>query len=280
MKPKISVITVVRNGMPFIEQTIKSVLAQSYKNVEYVVIDGVSTDGTLDIVKLYGQNLTKWISEKDAGIADAFNKGLSFVTGDYVLYLNSDDALANPSVLTDMAEKIVESKFPALIYGDCNVLERGSDITLYRAVIGFSRGGLRRGQMLPHPSLFANRSYFEKYGSFDARFKIAMDYEWLLRGGLKERIVHIPLLVSNVRNGGISTLNQSRVVGEIIAALKKNGYISSRWSELEMRSYFSARSFTKVLLKSIGLYRIFACLRNERANPTHAELKNERRDPR
>lgn len=250
--------------MPFVEQTIKSVLGQCYPNSEYIVVDGGSTDGTVDVIKSHESGITKWVSEKDEGIADAFNKGLSLATGDYILFLNSDDALATPHVLEDMSGSIVENGFPALIYGDCDVLDRSSDKILYRAVIKFPRDDLRRGQMLPHPSLFANRSYFEKYGVFDAQFKIAMDYEWLLRGALKERIVHVPLLVTNVRTGGISTLDQSRVVDEIIAALKKNGYISSRWGELEMRSYFSARSFTKAVLRSMGLYKIFAHFRNKR----------------
>lgn len=279
MYPTLSVITAVRNGMPYVEQTINSVLMQNYRALEYIVIDGGSTDGTVDVIKSHESGIVKWISESDEGIADAFNKGLSFATGDYLLFLNSDDALANPNVLNAMAKRIVESGSPALIYGDCDVLDRDSDKILYRAAIKFSRNGLRRGQMLPHPSLFANRSYFEKYGSFDARFKIAMDYEWLLRGGLKERIVHVPLLVTNVRTGGISTLDQNRVVGEIISALKKNGFISSRWAELEMRGYFSARSLTKALLKSIGLYKMFAYLRIKRASPTHGELENSRQDP-
>jgi glycosyltransferase involved in cell wall biosynthesis len=278
--PKISVITIVRNGVPFVEQTIDSVLSQSYLNSEYIVIDGGSTDGTLDFIKSRESGITKWVSEKDEGIADAFNKGLSFSTGDYRLFLNSDDFLAGPDVMVDMAAKIVENKFPPLIYGDCDVLDRDSDKVLYRAIIKVSRDGLRRGQMPPHPSLFANRSYFEKYGSFDARFKIAMDYEWLLRGGLKERIVHVPLLVTNVRTGGISTLDQSRAEGEIISALKKNGHISSKWGEIEMRGYFSARSLIKAMLKSMGLYKLFVLLRNKRANPTNAELKNGRKNPR
>jgi len=241
------------------------------------VIDGCSTDGTVDVIKSRESGIAKWVSEKDGGIADAFNKGLSFATGDYLLILNSDDALANPQVLEKMAGKIVENESPTLIYGDCDVLDRGTGTILYRASINFSRDGLRRGQMLPHPSLFTNRSYFEKYGAFDAQFKIAMDYEWLLRGGIKERVVHVPILVTNVRTGGISTLNQSQVVNEIVLALKKNGYISSRWVELRIRGYFSARAFTKVLLKYMGLYRIFAHFRNQRANPT-SERKNGKQD--
>lgn len=264
--PKISIITIVRNGRQFIEQTIKSVLKQSYENIEYIVIDGGSTDGTIDVIKSYEPRITKWVSEKDGGIADAFNKGLSHATGDYVLFLNSDDALANSGVLAKVAQ-IIKNNFPILIYGDCDVLDRDSGKVLYRASIQLSHKGLKRGQMLPQPSLFTHRSYFEKYGVFDGHFKIAMDYEWLLRGGLKEEIVHMPLLVTCVRGGGISTLDQARVVDEIISALKKNKYILSKWAEFKMRGYYFGRIFAKSILGSIGLYRAFNFLRNRLANP-------------
>jgi glycosyltransferase involved in cell wall biosynthesis len=278
--PKISVITIVRNGMPFVEQTIKSVIEQRNSNFEYIVIDGGSTDGTVDIIKSHESEIAKWVSEKDEGIADAFNKGFSFSTGDYVLFLNADDALANPNVLEMVARKIAENDFPVLLYGDCDVLDRCSGEVLYRASIDVPDTKLLLGKMIPQPSLFTHRSYFEKYGVFDPNFKIAMDYEWLLRGGLKERVVHVPLLVSNVRTGGISTLDQSKVVGEIISALKKNGLVSSRWNELEMRGYFFARSLIKTMLKSIGLYKLFANFRNKRANPNDDELNNGSQDTR
>lgn len=262
---RISVITIVRNGMPFVEQTIKSVIGQIYQNVEYIVIDGGSTDGTVDVIRAHAAGIAKWISEKDAGISDAFNKGLSFATGDYILFLNADDALSSPDVLYEMAKNIVGSDYPGLIYGDCDVLDRSTGEILYRASIEFSPEGLRTGQMLPHPSLFASRAYFDKYGTFDTDFRIAMDYEWLLRGGPKERVVHVPVLVSNVRTGGISTQDQRRAVNEIISALRKNGYIASGWKEARMRGYFFARSFARSLLTRLGLYKAFACVRNKRA---------------
>jgi glycosyltransferase len=267
LPPKISIITIVRNGCEFIEQTIKSVLSQRYDNIEYIVIDGGSTDGTVDIIKSYESKIAKWISEKDEGIADAFNKGLSFVTGDYVLFLNSDDSLANPDVVEIMAHKIIENNFPTLIYGDCDVLDRSSGRAIYRARIKFSPQGLKHAQMLPHPSLFTHRTYFEKYGLFDTRFKIAMDYELLLRGGLKERVVHVPLLVTCVRDSGMSTLNHKHVVDEIILALKKNKYISSKLAEFKMRRYFFMRSFAKSILDNIGLYKAFFYLRNRFQTP-------------
>ncbi len=263
--PRISVVTVVKNGHQFIEQTIKSVLGQSYENVEYIVIDGSSTDGTVDIIRSYESRLTRWLSEPDKGIADAFNKGLALATGDYVMFLNADDALISSEVLEHIAHEIVRTGFPVLIYGDCNVLDRESDEVLYRADIAFSGKGLRRGQMLPHPSLFTHRSYFEKYVEFDVRFKMGMDYEWLLRGGLKERVVHVPLLVTSVRNGGMSTLDRARAVDEIILALKKNHLISSAWGEYRLRAYFQLRAVVKNILSGLGLYRIVDRLRKQAA---------------
>ena len=117
--------------------------------------------------------------------------------------------------------------------------------------------------MIPQPSMFASQHYFEKYGGFDKQFSIAMDYEWLLRGGQQERIVHVPLLVTNVRNGGISTRDQHRVEREIIQALKKNRYLPGKWAEHRMRGYFVVRGAIKAMLKAIGLYQMFAHFRNK-----------------
>lgn len=264
--PKISIITIVRNGQQFIEQTIKSVLKQSYVNIEYIVIDGGSTDGTVDVIKSLESRITKWVSEKDEGIADAFNKGLSHATGDYVLFLNADDALIDPDVVTRAVQEIIEHHWPMLIYGDFDLLNRDSGEVVYRGRVMLTRRGMLRGQILPHPCLFTHRSYFEKYGIFDTSFRISMDYEWLLRGGLEEEIVHMPMLVSNIRGGGISTQDQARVVNEIIRALQKNGHYSSVWAGTALRSYFAARALFRVALTRLGLYRLFFNFRNRLKN--------------
>ncbi len=262
----ISVITIVRNGMPFIDETIKSVLGQSYPAFEYIVIDGESTDGTVEVIKSYQGGISKWISEKDKGIADAFNKGLSFATGEYILFLNADDALATPDVLEHIAEEITQNDYPSLLYGDYNILERNSGKFIYHGIINLTHNGLLQGQILPHPCLFTHRSYFDKYGGFDPAFKIAMDYEWLLRGGFIERIVHVSLVVSNIRDGGISTQDPGKVVDEIISALKKNNIIGSAIGEYKMRGYFFIRAFARKLLSAIGLYRLFFNIRNRFKN--------------
>lgn len=270
--PKISVITIVRNGMPYIEQTIKSVIGQRNSNFEYIVIDGKSTDGTVDVIKAHEKGITKWVSEKDEGISDAFNKGLSFATGDYILFLNADDALANPEVLHEIEANIIRSNYPCIIYGDCDLLERNTGEALYRARIEFTKEGFLNGRMLPHPSLFTCRNYFEKYGTFDSNFRLAMDYEWLLRGVFNEQIVHASVLVTNVRNGGVSTQNQRQAVNEIISALKKNGYITSVWAERRMRGYFSARAFARAIFNSLGLTNLLTIFRNKQISITQNNL--------
>ncbi len=263
--PRISVVTVVLNGVEFIRDTIESVLGQTYRNFEYIVVDGGSTDGTVDVIKSYESGIAQWVSEKDAGIADAFNKGWSRSTGDYLLFLNSDDALAHPGALAAMAREIVAHDYPQLIYGDCDVLDRGSGAVQYRASIEITHDGLASGQMIPQPSLLTKRAYFERYGTFDNEFKIAMDYEWLLRGGFAEKIVHVPTLVTCVRGGGSSTQDQRRAVDEIVRALKKNGKIPSRWAEARLRAYFSLRALAKKLLESFGLYKMFDYWRSRNA---------------
>jgi len=261
--PRISIVTITRNSSEFLEETIRSVQEQTYEFVEYIVIDAGSTDGTVDIIRKYERGIVKWLSEPDEGIADGFNKGLSYTTGDYVLFLNSDDALSNPQVLEKIAEQMINLHFPSIIYGDCNVLERESGKFLYRAAIEFDSGGLKEGRMIPHPSMFASRDYFSKYGFFDCSFRIAMDFEWLLRGALTDRVEHVPVLVSNVRTGGVSARSQHQVVDEIILALRKHGYVASEWGEQKMRNYFRARSLAKYILARLGVYELFSRMRNK-----------------
>jgi glycosyltransferase involved in cell wall biosynthesis len=260
---KISVITIVRNGDEFIEQTIMSVLAQTYKNLEYIVIDGLSTDGTVDIIKKHEAGIAFWKSERDEGIADAFNKGFLASKGDYILYLNADDKLADPSVVADFVAKIHEHHSPVMVYGDIDYMSRETEQIIRRCSIPFSPRALLKGQMIPHPGLFTHRRYFERYGKFDTSFRIAMDYEWLLRGALMERVVHVPTLVTFFRDGGVSNVNQEQVKDEIIAALKKNGFISSAFGEMKIRAYFYLRACAKAILNRVGLYKAFDVARNK-----------------
>jgi hypothetical protein len=132
---------------------------------------------------------------------------------------------------------------------------------LYRASIQFSCASLFRGRMPPHPSLFAKRSYFEQYGNFDKQFSLAMDFDWFLRGIHNESIVHVPVLVTNVRTGGVSTQHHKRAVDEIVRALQKNGHIRTSWDEMRLRGYFFSRQCFRIVLNKLGLYRKFSAIR-------------------
>jgi glycosyltransferase involved in cell wall biosynthesis len=258
----ISIITVVRNGMPYFADTVWSVVNQAYKNYEYIVVDGGSTDGTFEFIE-NSEKISKWISEPDGGIADAFNKGFNLSCGEYILFLNADDALIDSEALKRVSEAILYNPGCDLIYGDCNVVDRQTSRLLYRASIEFEREKFLRGQMFPHPSSFTKRSYFERYGLFDTKFCVAMDYEFFLRGIQEASIFHLPILITKVRDGGISTINKNYVVEEIILALKKNGYLKNFFTEFSLKVYFYLRRCASRFLKIFGAYKKFDELRKK-----------------
>ena len=253
---RITIITVVRNGAAHIRHTIESVLGQTYPNIEYIIIDGLSTDGTVDIIRGYESRSAHWKSEPDEGIGDAFNKGLELATGDYIQYLNADDLLAGKDVVSQVVNLIHKHNQPALIYGDIGLISQQSHEIIQRLIMQFTASALLQGRALPHPALFAHKSYFAKYGNFDNSFRIAMDYDWLLRGALQERVVHIPVLVSLFRYGGISTVNAVLSRDEVIAALKKNRFITTRAQELRLRTYFYLRRLAKSFLQMCSTRRL------------------------
>jgi glycosyltransferase len=241
-QPRVSVVTVTLNSRAHIEDTIRSVLAQTYPSIEYVIVDGGSTDGTVDVIRAHENRLAAWVSEPDRGIADAFNKGLAKTSGDYILFLNSDDWLADREAVSIAMEAAVRSGHPEVIFGDCDIVDRDTGRPLRRLSMSWSPIAFRSGsRMINHPALFTRRSYFEKYGTFDTSYRIAMDFELFLRGIFKSRVVHVPAVITNMRSGGLSMRYRSVGVEEIIRALKKNGVIRTPWGEWCFRAYFALR---------------------------------------
>jgi glycosyltransferase len=254
-QPHISIVTVVRNCRDHVADTLESILSQTYSAREHVVIDGGSTDGTLEVIARYTDHLAYMVSEPDRGIADAFNKGIRAARGDYLLFLNADDYLIDRFALEVVAEAAEREEGPALLHGDAMVVDRSSRRALYSIGGGFSRTRFLTGRMLPHPALFFHRRYFDKYGLYDETFKSAMDYELLLRGVFQERLVHVPRCISAMRHGGISTQDRQRAVDETLRALRKNGYLRNPLSEPLLRAYYSARRWARTGLTAFGLYR-------------------------
>ncbi|MFH1791567.1 MAG: glycosyltransferase family 2 protein [Candidatus Omnitrophota bacterium] len=205
---RISIITGVRDDRAFIENCITSVLGQGYRDVEYIVIDGGSTDGTCDVISRYRDSISKVVFEKDGGIYEALNNGIEIATGEVVGFLHSDDLYAGKGVLEQVAEAFKRSNADSC-YGD--IVYVGRENT--DRVIRYWRNGqydinrIKKGWSPAHPSLFVRKDVYKKFGKFDTRFKIAADYELKLRLLYRHRIstMYIPQVLIKMRWGGMST---------------------------------------------------------------------------
>ena len=256
----ISVVTVVYNGCRFIGEALASVRAQTGPTIEHWVIDGGSTDGTVDIIREQASTLAGWISEPDDGIADAFNKGLGRASGRYIMFLNADDALAHPRALADLLGTARACGSPAVVYGDCDLFDPDSGDFLYRAVINYDRERFLARETLPHPGMLMHRGYFDEYGRFDTSFRVAMDYELFLRGVPKNGATRVPGVVTRVRAGGVSARNRKLVIDETMRALRMHGHISAL-GEAQARAAYALRGAARRALEGAGLYRAFEAAR-------------------
>jgi glycosyltransferase involved in cell wall biosynthesis len=224
---KISIITVCFNSEKTINDTIDSVAEQLYPHKEHVIIDGGSTDSTVDIIRTH--NGIRWISEPDRGIYDAMNKGISRATGDIIGILNADDLYIDNTVLTQVAsifaDNEVQACFADLVYVEQHDL---SKIVRFWKSNPYQEGLFRKGWMPAHPTFFVRRQVYEKYGNFDLAFPRQSDFELTMRflDVHKIKSVYIPEIWVNMRMGGVSNNSISGVVkGNIEAyhACRKNG---------------------------------------------------------
>lgn len=204
---KISIITVSLNSVHTIRGTIQSVLNQNYPNIEFIVVDGSSQDGTVEIIKSYKNIIDQYISEPDDGIYDAMNKGIRMATGDVIGILNSDDIYADYDILSKVAYTFYKQGVDS-VYGDlCYVAEDNPfRITRYWKSGVYRKSKFLKGWMVPHPTFFVRREVYEKYGLFDPSFRFAGDYELILRLLYKNDIstYYIPQVMVVMRMGGVS----------------------------------------------------------------------------
>ncbi|MGR3810708.1 glycosyltransferase family 2 protein [Jiulongibacter sp. NS-SX5] len=233
---KISLVTICFNSAATIEDTILSVLGQKHKDIEYIIKDGGSTDGTIDILKKYEDKIT-WVSKPDQGIYSAMNQGLELVTGEVVGLLNSDDFYADEEVLTRVV-KIFEDPTIGAAYGDLQYVEYDdtSKVTRNWEAGEFKREYFLKGWMPPHPTFFIRKEYYDKYGLFNPDFVSAGDYELMLRMLYKHQIntAYIPAVQIKMRAGGISNTslkNRIRANKEDRRAWRING-LKPKWYTL------------------------------------------------
>lgn len=247
---KISVITAVYNRQATVAQAIASVQAQTWPDVEHLVIDGASTDGTLAAIEAERHPRMRIVSEPDRGIYDALNKGVALATGDVVGLMHSDDFFAHDRVLEKVA---VAFEAPGVLaaYGDLDYVSAADG----ERVIRRWRAGdyrperLLRGWMPPHPTLFLKREVFERHGAYDASYRIAADYDAILRWFSRENLrpVYIPEVLVKMRLGGESNRSMTRILRksrEDYRALKKNGiggFGALAWKNLGKVGQFIAK---------------------------------------
>ena len=228
--PKISIITVAYNSVHTIKDTIESILSQDYKNIEYIVIDGGSCDGTVDIIKMYIDTIDYFISEPDKGIYDAMNKGIIASTGDVVGILNSDDFYPNRFVLSNVAKSFSQENCDA-VYGDLVYVnaEHTSKIERYWEAGIYSTTKIKNGWMLPHPTFFVKLSIYNRFGLYDIELKRAADYEMILKLLYKHNIsvCYIPMILVKMRLGGVSN-------SSILDRLKANKEDGLAWTKNQL----------------------------------------------
>jgi glycosyltransferase len=226
---KISLITVTYNSESTIAETIDSVLGQNYSDLEYIIVDGKSTDRTTEIITSFKDGITKFISEPDSGLYDALNKGISMATGDIIGFIHSDDQLAGNDILQAVGEAF-ETFGTDSIYGDLVYVDKNDPLKVVRHWISgnYDRKKIAKGWMPPHPTFYVKREIYMKYGGFDTSYRISADYDFMVRMLHKNGISakYIPIIMVKMRLGGESNRSVGNIfkkTREDIRSMRSNG---------------------------------------------------------
>jgi glycosyltransferase len=244
---KISIITVVFNNKNKISIAIDSVVKQTNADIEYIVVDGGSSDDTPAVVNSYGTKVSKFICEPDKGIYDAINKGILISTGEVVGLLHSDDIFGNEQIIS-MITEVFDNTGADGVYGDLLYVnkENLNKVIRYWKSGPFKTSMLNRGWMPPHPTLFLKRKIFDNYGLYDTGFKISSDYDFMLRimSRPELKFEYLPQIITRMRVGGASNRSLKNIIRkskEDLQALRKNN--AGGWSVLLMKNFSKIGQF-------------------------------------
>lgn len=245
---KISIITVCYNSASTLEKTIDSVLKQTYKNIEYIIVDGNSKDSTVSIIEKYQNKISKWISEPDKGLYDAMNKGIGLATGDLIGILNSDDTFNSNTILEEIVSFHRKNNVDATVGNIIQHTEEGKIVRFYSSN-NWNPEKLKIGFMPPHPSIFFKKELFDKFGYYRLEFKIGADYELITRFFLKNNISwkYSGVTTTAMLVGGLSSSGSSSyklITKEIQKALSMNG-ISFSPVKIKLRFFWKIIGFLK-----------------------------------
>ena len=230
---KISIITVCYNSAATIRDTLESVLAQTYPNIEYIIVDGASTDATLAIIAEYRDRIAHLISEPDRGLYDAMNNGIRAATGDVIGILNSDDIFDNSDVIKNLVAFINQNQELDAVYADLIYVDQANTNKKTRTyqVKNAALWKIRFGFMIPHPTFYAKRELFHKFGNYKTNYRVAADFELMLRFLLnKIKIARLPMIMVRMREGGISSTGLKWIIHqniEIVRACKENNFYTN-----------------------------------------------------
>lgn len=245
---KISIITVSKNSGKYLQETIESVLNQTHKNVEYLIIDGCSTDNSLEIIRNNENRLAYWISEPDLSMYHAINKGLERATGEYILILNSDDMLADPMVLERMVEQFKTDRldyyYGNMIRVNRNLLKKVALFSVQYKVLLLSK----HGTFVPHPCLFISNALNKRLNGYNIKYKYASDYDYILRALSTKGVSgkHIRTYVTKFRIHENSISSSGRIDSERRQILKEHGY-GNYCIIVKMVYYYSSWLFYKFI---------------------------------
>ncbi len=228
-KPLVSIVTVVRNGERHLEEAIESVLNQTYDNIEYLVMDGMSTDGTIDIIRKYENKISLWVSEPDRGVFDAMNKGIRKASGDLIGILNADDWYEENTVkavvnkIDDVGSPIEE----AVVY--CDFYQYDEEFNPQVKTKKYSTMNYETGMSISHQSMFIGRAVYEKIGYYNLEYRLASDYDFLLRM-IQANVEFMKLDIHgvNVRIGGLSTVHLGESVRETSRVVQRHYGVLSK----------------------------------------------------
>lgn len=239
--PLISIVTACYNAEEFIEHCIQSVVEQQYSSVEHLVIDGGSTDRTVEIIRRHEDKLTYWHSRPDRGIGHAFNLGLEHSSGEWLLFLNADDYFCRSDALTILAECASSSSAVDVIYGKVQPVSREANPTPVHKAVGWPYSPWRflLRDLIPHPAAITSREYFNRVGAFSEDYRIIIDYELYLRSFRSLRTSFLPQVLTHMRVGGISQ-DSSATLNEMFKAHSRN-HVLPAGARAILRSYVRSK---------------------------------------
>jgi len=261
----VTVITIVRNGKETLPQTIMSVSKQSYPNIEYIVIDGASTDGTLDVIKEFDDKIDLWISEPDCGTSDAFNKAMSMAQGDFIFWLASDDWV-DPDFIETAVHALLGSGAD-FVFGNMVMYNNGGPVGVYKGDKDYAKSLMSGNPRFNYPSIVIRRECFQKLGLLDLTYNFIADYEWILRLHLNgEKGFLNSALVVHRRVGGIGESHPVRSVLEHLRLSKQYGLPATK--AVAAHLYYFVRGGTghlaKLLLPGIIYTKLKRVVRRKR----------------